>query len=329
MISNTFKVIVGLIACFTCMVYVQSCKKDNFLVTIPNNMQFKEKLSDYHIFQGTPSDLIPEATFKVYELSTALFTDYAEKQRLIKLPGGTKLTPTGDGLPNFPDGTILVKTFYYYKDKQSPSLGKKIIETRLLIKEQDKWNVATYKWDNEQNDAVLITAGATENVSLVDEHGISKTVNYHIPSNTECNTCHQSAEISMPIGFKLRNLNREVTRSGTPINQLTHLQHEGIFGNINPTSFSRLPNWENTSHTLEERARAYLDVNCAHCHNDQGVCKRLVLRPAYEIPFNKTFLENYKKSIVIQLENKSMPKLGTTIKHSEGIALLKAYLATL
>lgn len=329
MFSNTFKAMAGILVSISCMTYIQSCQKDSFLITLSNNISFKEKLSEYHIFQGKPSELVPESTFKVYELSTALFTDYAEKQRLIQLPKGTKLSPAGDGLPNFPDGTILVKTFYYYKNKQNPLLGKKIIETRLLIKHQDVWNVATYKWDDGQNDAILITTGAAENITWIDEQGITKTVNYHIPNNTECNTCHQSADISTPIGLKIRNLNRTVTRNGAPINQLTHLQNEGLFANINPSSFGRLPNWEDPSHTLEERARAYLDVNCAHCHNDGGSCKRIVFRPAYETPFDETFLRNYKKSIIIDMEKKSMPKLGTTITHTEGIELLKAYLSTL
>ncbi|HEY0667357.1 MAG TPA: hypothetical protein VGD22_04220, partial [Sphingobacteriaceae bacterium] len=81
------------------------------------------KLSDYKIFQGSPANLIPANDYKLYELSSQLFTDYAEKQRLIKVPGTAQITATGDGLPHFPDGTIMVKTFYYYLDKRTQNKG--------------------------------------------------------------------------------------------------------------------------------------------------------------------------------------------------------------
>ena len=62
---------------------------------------------------------------KSFELSTSLFTDYAEKQRLIKLPANTKLIGISDGLPEFPDETVLAKTFYYYVDKSDSTKKKK------------------------------------------------------------------------------------------------------------------------------------------------------------------------------------------------------------
>ena len=68
------------------------------------------KLSDYNIFSGGPQALVPGNGFQLYELATGLFTDYAEKQRLIKVPAGTTITVVNDGLPNFPDGTILDST---------------------------------------------------------------------------------------------------------------------------------------------------------------------------------------------------------------------------
>ncbi|MCP2937417.1 hypothetical protein NK983_32460, partial [Salmonella enterica subsp. enterica serovar Typhimurium] len=83
-------------------------------------------------------------------------SDYAEKQRLIKIPVGTKINALDDGLPNFPDGSIIVKTFYYYNNKKDTARGKRIMETRLLIKHVGKWNAATYIWNQDQTDAKLI-----------------------------------------------------------------------------------------------------------------------------------------------------------------------------
>jgi len=99
------------------------------------NINFAPNLAAYNIYKGVMSDLIPANDVHPLELSTALFTDYAEKQRLVKVPAGTMMYANGDGLPDFPNGTILVKTFYYYDDVRKPDRGKRIIETRLEIKQ--------------------------------------------------------------------------------------------------------------------------------------------------------------------------------------------------
>ena len=115
------------------------------------------KISAYNIFTGDPVALTPGNGFQLYELATGLFTDYAEKQRLIKLPAGTAITAIHDGLPQFPDGTILVKTFYYFNDKRNAAAGKRLIETRLLIKNNGLWTAGAYVWNNEQTDAVPVS----------------------------------------------------------------------------------------------------------------------------------------------------------------------------
>ena len=138
--------IIGLI-----LLIVSACQKNDgdFEVQIPDfnfpeTVSFESKLSDYNIFEGTPSALKPTDDFELLELSSSLFTDYAHKQRLIKVPKGFKIFKLRDGTLDFPDGTILTKTFFYYDDDRDTSLGKRIIETRLLIKESGTWNVATY-----------------------------------------------------------------------------------------------------------------------------------------------------------------------------------------
>jgi hypothetical protein len=35
----------------------------------------------------------------------------------------------------------------------------------------------------------------------------------------------------------------------------------------------KLAAWTDTSATVEQRARAYLDVNCAHCHSEKGFAR--------------------------------------------------------
>ena len=150
------------------------------------------KLSDYNIYNGAPSNLIPSPAFSLYELSSTLFSDYAEKQRLISIPAGTKLKAVDDGLPVFPDGTILAKTFYYYNDNRDTSKGKRIIETRIMVKAGPLWNAATYVWNAEQTDAFLASAASTISIKWINEDGSERKVAYNIPSSKQCGTCHRS-----------------------------------------------------------------------------------------------------------------------------------------
>ena len=309
-------------------ILISSCNEDG-LKPVSNNIEMNLKLSDYKIFQGDAAELIPSADFHLYELATELFTDYAEKQRLIKIPAGYTMTATDDGPPDFPDGTILVKTFFYYNDKRDPAKRKKIIETRLEIKSNAKWNVSTYLWNEQQTDAVLITTGLNKTINWIDQQGEGKVISYHIPSSRECSTCHNSSNTIIPIGPKLRNMNIEVTRNATSINQLTHLYNAGILDAVDPASISVLPNWQDPAYTLEERGRAYLDVNCAHCHNARGVASDANLLFSYETSFGDTNIGGRKNAILNKMKRGQMPRIGTSIVHDEGLELIREYINSL
>jgi len=292
------------------------------------------KLSDYPIYKGRPADLQPASGFVRYELATTLFTDYAEKERLVKVPTGTSIVVSGDGLPQFPDGTMLVKTFFYWNDRRDTSRGRRIIETRLLLKSGDSWLAGTYIWNAEQNEAVLTGSGPRTAISWIDASGQPRNIRYQVPSARQCATCHRSDKEIIPIGFKTRNLNMDVTRTGdnhadAPINQLRYLADNRILAPVDPAQFSRLPVWNDATFTLEERARAYLEVNCAHCHNANGFCSQSKFRPGYENSLNETNIPRKKKKILDFVRSGRMPLLGTTIVHEEGLQLLEAYFKTI
>lgn len=284
------------------------------------------KLSDYNIFTGEPAALNPGNGFHLYELATGLFTDYAEKQRLIKVPANQTLTAVNDGLPQFPNGTILVKTFYYFNDKRNASKGKRIIETRILIKNNGQWMAGTYAWNKEQTDAVLVTGRQKTTVSWIDDKANNKTIAYQIPSAKDCGACHGNNNTIMPIGLKVRNLNRDVSRNNTSLNQLQYLQDAGIMNAVNPDRFSKLPAWQNDTYSISERVRAYLDVNCAHCHSSTGSCARSDVRFAWEIPMADTRIAAKKDRIANLMAKGRMPRIGTTAVDEEALALIKKYL---
>lgn len=293
--------------------------------------EFRPLLSELNIYQGNMADLEPSPYAFEYSLSTKLFTDYAIKQRLIALPSGEQMDFNGDGLPIFPNNTVIAKTFYYNNDETDLSQGKNIIETRLLIKLDGSWEYKTYIWNDAQTDAVLDTEGAIVPVTWVNANGMTQNVDYEVPSETDCFTCHNNSNVATPIGPKLRTLNFEYNGS----NQLQALIDNNMLqGLADPMTVSVLPNWEDTSLDLERRARAYMDINCAHCHTDGGHCQEQSnLRLAYETPFEESFISQSSSSILTRIQNTipeyGMPLIGTTILHDEGVDLLIDYINSL
>ena len=294
----------------------------------PKTIEFKQDLSEYGIFEGVPSNLIPSNNYHLIELSSVLFTDYAYKQRLINLPDGQSISIGEENSLNFPDGTILTKTFYYYNDERDTSLGKRVLETRLLIKAKDTWNVATYTWNDKQTDAKLELNGRDTEVSWINKRGSIVSTEYHIPDENECITCHQSNSNMTPIGTKLRNINRIVERDGVSLNLITHLQNVGILNSIQPTKAPNIVDYNDFSESLENRARAYIDMNCAHCHNpgawEESAKKNFDFR--YEVSIRETGILSEKDRIKRLIMNQEMPFIGTTILDQEGVNLMVEFI---
>lgn len=294
--------------------------------------QFLPTLSQLNLFVGELKDLnLSPKVFK-YELNTQLFTDYAHKLRIIGLPAGASLEYQDDGFPIFPTGTLITKTFYYNLDETISNSEKQIIETRVLIKEANEWTIGNYVWNEEQTEAFLDTNTHDVKVDYKNANGDLVSIDYVIPSDTDCRTCHSNSGNVTPIGPKLRTMNFDVDG----INQLQKFIDEGHLTNApTPTSIAALPNWEDVSnHTLEERARAYFDVNCAHCHEPGGFCEdQSTLNLKYETPFNDTNIFERRFSISNRMATyspgTSMPFIGTTIIHTEGYSLIQEYLDSL
>lgn len=320
------------------LIVVISCNKEEFNRDIeipdfnfPKTVVFEDSLSSYEIFEGTPSNLTPTEDFELLELSSVLFTDYSHKQRLVKIPSGTQMIKSSDETIDFPNGTILTKTFFFYNDERDTTLGKRIIETRLEIKENDVWNVATYIWNQNQTNAILELNGFDTPIVWVDENGISRSTTYHIPAENECMTCHQSNSKMTPLGPTLLNLNRNVERNGSTLNQLTHLQNVGVLNNFSVNQISQMVDYNDFNASLEERGRAYLAMNCAHCHNpnswERSAEREFDFR--YETPFNEAGILYEEDKIKRALQDREMPLIGTTMLDEEGINLIIEYIESL
>jgi len=321
-----------LIILFLPFVYILSCNRQNKAIE-NNTTLLPRSLSSLGLFKGQPDSLLPAQGVEVYELSSTLFTDYAEKQRLIKIPAGKKLKLNGDGLPEFPEGTILAKTFFYSHAKTNKGIGRQLIETRILLLKNGKWTAGTYKWNQHQDGAIYDPASTEVAVDFSDKQGDTHQIKYRIPSKQDCMSCHQSANQIIPIGPKGMNLNREIRIGDNKINQLIELQSKGklILGK-GIDKISRLPDYEDLHASVEHRARAYMEINCAHCHNPNGLAYRQSILLNYQVPLKQSGIEFNKNNIIDRTGSMGqfhMPKIGTTILDKQGVELLRKYITSL
>ncbi|GAA4644313.1 hypothetical protein GCM10023115_22730 [Pontixanthobacter gangjinensis] len=208
---------------------------------------FPRALSDFGFFSNlasqTPNDgVIP------YRLNTPLFSDGAEKLRFIYLPAGMTAKSDGEGLLDLPIGAAIIKTFAF-----GGGDDRRLIETRVLLHRADGWLALPYKWDDAQSDARLVVAGAR--VDLTTPSG--EDISYRVPNKNQCKECHGLDGEVIPIGPKARNLSHDWLEGMTTSGKLDTV----------PAGSDVLPKWElRWTARTSDAARAYLDVNCAHCH---------------------------------------------------------------
>ncbi len=300
-------------------------------------LEFLPKLSELLLFDGDMSDLKLNNTVHEYSLTTELYTDYALKLRSIALPKDAQMAYNGEGLLSFPDNTVLAKTFYYFNDERNPSLGKKIIETRVLIKQNGSWKMGNYLWNDEQTDADLSLEGPRIPINWIDTTGANRSIDYQVPIMHNCVQCHDNNGSSKPIGPKVRAMN--FVHNGK--NQIQNFKDIGLLsGAPDISQIETLPTWSDDSFTLEERARAYLDVNCAHCHLPNGLhdsnMDMMGVRPdfRYETTFDDSNINGFKADIRSRVNTSpafgpSMPLVGITQIHTEGVQLIQDYIDSL
>ncbi|MDX1462309.1 MAG: fibronectin type III domain-containing protein [Marinirhabdus sp.] len=303
-------------------------------ITASTAITFRTNLSDMGVFAAINDDLIPAEGVQLYEINSTLFTDYASKQRLVRVPEGTSLIYNNDDfLPLYPDNTLIAKTFYYNIDDRNPALGRQVIETRIFLKISGEWKVGDYIWNAEQTEAVYTENGSLKPISYIDIDGNTQNVDYIIPSQQDCFTCHNNNGITRPIGMKLRSMN--FTPSYVSQNQIDYFDSIGLLEGASSGAISVLPDWtDEANYTLSERARAYMDVNCAHCHSPGGsVPPGFELDFRYETAFDDTNIYPNRGEIGARFQSTiptyRMPQLGRTIVHNEALDMLLEYIDAL
>lgn len=258
-----------------------------------------------HFFaEGQPADLAEWNLLRVaggrlqfnagvlpYDLNTPLFSDYAHKLRTVWMPKGQAAAYDPEREFDFPVGTILSKTFYYPRGEgdrvlRSADTGAdlrggglemsqvRLVETRLLLRRAEGWFALPYVWNAEQTQARLMRGGELVSLDLVGADGKRETAQYQVPDQNQCAGCHgtdMKTRALHPLGPKARHLNRDFAYDDGADNQLARWTRVGYLRDAPAAQAApRDANWRDPAAPLEARARAYLDVNCGHCHNPKG-----------------------------------------------------------
>lgn len=303
---------------------------DTVIVSNENPAQ----LSAFRFFEGGANK--PSARLIPYELRNPLFSDYSEKQRFIHMPGGTKVEAGADGKLDFPVGTALVKSFGY-----SDISGKlRILETRLLLHRADGWVALPYVWRADGKDADLRIGGTRLPVELA--HGSKKmAISYAVPNKNQCKQCHSSGDAIRPIG---------------PVVQNMIFPRKGDAEKLGVKFGSFEAKWDDPkSGTLDQRAQAYLRVNCGHCHAPKGsasnsglfldgsakdtaalgIGKRPVAagRASGNLDFIIESGKPERSILVTRMKSTdpgiAMPELGRAAVHDEGVKLMEDWIAAM
>jgi len=338
---------------------------------------YPQKLSDWHVVYRDGDRLALNAGVVPFDLNMPLFSDYAHKLRTVWMPAGTHARYVARDAFDLPVGTILSKTFFYPKadggadavartyDERRDRAGSgldlrhvRMIETRLLVHRKRGWVALAYVWNAQQTEAELARTGDSVALELVGDDGGREAFTYQVPDQNQCAGCHASNNTTraiQPLGPKARHLNRDYAYDGVSENQLAHWARIGYLTDLPSRDVPRNANWRDEHAALDDRARAYLDVNCGHCHNARGpadtsgllldigdhaprhlgLCKPPVAAGRGTGGRHYGIVPGDPDASVLAFRIDSddpgvmMPELGRDVVHREGVALIRAWIAAM
>ena len=288
-------------------------------------------------------NLVPTGGLIPYDLVVPFWSDGASKLRWISVPKDPiGFAPTGEW--TFPAGLVLVKTFELPIDAANPA-AKRRLETRLLVRDSNGGVYGVvYKWRRDNSDADLLNSSLTEDIPIKSADGTTHTQTWYYPSRQNCLECH-NARAGGVLGVKTRQL---------PDDELRAWNHLGLFKpgfqDADLPKFAKLAAADDTTRSLEDRARSYFDANCSQCHRPGGTVANFDAR--YDTPLDHQGLidgrvlidERIDRSRVIapndiwrsiafmRLNTVSeirMPPLARETIDEKGVALLRQWITSL
>jgi uncharacterized repeat protein (TIGR03806 family) len=331
-----------------------------------------QRLSEWNLFDLDTQRLQPLPVVEVVKPANPLFTDYAHKLRTLWMPEGTQARLVNDEI-DYPVGTVLSKTFYYPVDDAGNVIrvadqgarvidlaNTRLIETRVLVRQEAGWDALPYVWNEEETEAFLRVAGASRPLTMVTAASPETPATqfaYFVPNENQCSGCHTTEHPDggmHPLGAIASQLTASShSASGEFQPQIETLVARGWLDRA--PQGPALNSYEDTSLPIEQRALAYLNMQCGHCHNpdgaadtsglvltgrhktavSMGVCKPPVAAGGGAGDLQYGIVPGDPDSSILHYRvasakpDEMMPELGRSLVHEEGVALLREWISTL
>jgi putative heme-binding domain-containing protein len=254
---------------------------------------FPRRLSETGLFLSTRDDS-PAPGVIPFSINAQMWSDNARAQRFIGLPDNSQIVSTNDARHagwRFPTNAVLAKTLSL-EGQDAQARNSRRVETQVLLYDGAAWHAYAYQWTDDQSDAVLVDASGGKHVYEVadaDVPGGRRRETWHFSSRAECLRCHNPSA-GPPLSFNALELDRDrcysapasssaggdrepglgakkTAATGRIINQIRALQHIGVLSaSLLDAPAMKLTDPDDANCDLNERARSWLHVNCAHCH---------------------------------------------------------------
>ncbi len=333
---------------------------------------FPRKLSETGLLVSTTAHE-PAPGVIPFSINAEQWADHATAQRFVALPGTSSVRVYDkpieipetffSGKHFFPKDGVLAKTIALEMERGNPN-SRRRLETQILHFDGTTWRGYTYAWNDEQTDATLVPAAGLDRTLVVTDAqapGGKRKQTWHFPSRNECLTCH-NPWAGYGLAFTLPQLDRGHSYGSILADQLETLQHIGILTPADKETtasltertapWTRLSNPYDPQVDLNERARSYVHVNCAHCHQFGGggtadlqlpygvsleETKTLEVRPVqgtFEIP-NAHILspgDPYRSVLFYRMSKLGrgrMPHIGSEIVDEKGVQLIHDWIRQL
>jgi len=261
-------------------------------ILVPNpqrnqNVDFPRTLSASGLYSSV-AEQSPAPGVLRYSINAEPWADHAVAERLVAVPGELAIKAEGPAWM-FPTDSVLVKTLSLEMRQNDPS-SRRRVETQVLHFDGGEWRPYTYRWNDDQSDAVLVDAAGVElsfDVVDADAPGGTRRQAWRFAGRAECQRCHNKWS-GPALAFNTPQLNKEIVIDGSPVSQLDTFARIGLFEKpVASEDRPRLADPRDAAADLDGRARAYLQANCAHCHR-MHAGSSVLSKMHYDLPLDKT-----------------------------------------
>lgn len=238
---------------------------------------FPRKLSETGLFESVTQQS-PAAGVYSYSINAHQWNDGANSERWLAVPGVEPIRIDRKGNWQFPDGSAIAKTVSLEVQDSDGEFRQRRLETQVLHREGGSWRPYSYAWNENQTDADLVDSSGFTRVLRVRD-GTSRfpfrEQQYRFAARSECLLCHNpwvekkttifGVQSASPLAVNAHQLNRLHSHEAGSSDQLKEFRDIGLLaGSFNKDA--RFADPYDESADLNARARAYLHVNCSHCH---------------------------------------------------------------